>query len=104
MFIHPVIFFPRIPRQTSALCIFLISVFFQVEGRSFWKIVYLSCINLGSLETQTNRILYTSIPRISIHLFIRRLFFFLVTMCGIQDLSSLTRDQTHSLCIGSVES
>ena len=28
----------------------------QAEGRSFWKIVYLLCINLGSLETETNRI------------------------------------------------
>ena len=30
--------------------------------------------------------------------------FFLVLPCGIQDLSSLTRDQTHVPCIGSTES
>ena len=57
IFIHPVILFHWIPRQTSALCIFLIYVFSpQAEGRSFRKIVYLLCINLGSLETETNRI------------------------------------------------
>ena len=58
IFIHPVIFFHWIPRQTSALCIVLIYVPSppQAEGGNFWKIVYLLCINLGSRETETNRI------------------------------------------------
>ena len=32
------------------------------------------------------------------------LFFFLAAQCGMQDLSSLTRDQTHAPCMGNMES
>ena len=31
-------------------------------------------------------------------------FFFLATLCGMQDPSSPTRDRTHAPCRGSVES
>ena len=33
-----------------------------------------------------------------------KLFSFLATLCGMWDLSSLTRNETHAPCIGSVES
>ena len=58
----------------------------------FWKPVTRLSLNLGpSIEVESGPLRKT-------------FFFFLAELHGIWNLSSLTRDQTHTPCSGSIES